>query len=1227
MMKILYTDDEPTLLEIGKMFLEQSGEMQVETATSADEAIVLLEEHMFDAVVSDYQMPGMDGIEFLKHLRGKKNRTPFILFTGRGREEVVIEAINNGADFYLQKGGDPISQFAELEHKIRLAVERRNAEITLLRFNRLYAFLSGTNTTIVRVKSRQELFSEICRIAVEEGNFSHAWIGNIEHDKRSLVPTASYGQHLPVSDSVTIPFDALPLSPEDLSREWQNGGKVAGRAIAAEPGYESWYWQNGLPKNNPLGVFPLFTNDTLTGILHLSARDGIFFSEQEMRLLDKIASDISFALERIVADEKRQVTEASLRESEEKLAAVVAGSPVPKFVIGRDHRILYWNRALVETTGIPADRMIGTRDHWQAFYPTERPTMADLILDGQTDRIPELYAGKILDSPAVSGTHEVVDFFPHLGTSGRWLRFMAAPIRNEQGLIIGAVETLVDITEIKRTEAELRESYDMIAAAEEKVHQQLGAIIQNEERYRNFIETSYEGVWSMDCHFKTAFVNQRLADMFGYHRDEMIGKPIRDFMHPDDRADNDLQLADRQTGKGARYERRFVRKDGSILYTLVSATPIFEDGKFAGSFAMVTDISDRVEMEAQLQRSREQYRNIVDDQTEFICRFLPGGIHVFVNEAYCRYFGISREQVIGHRFRPVIHPDDRDAVAVFFATLTRKKPAGTIDHRIVMADGTVRWQRWSDRAIFDLHGKIVEYQSVGRDITEQKQIEERLQSTSVEYQNLLENMTDVYYRSDNEGRLILASRSFATVLGYPDLTECIGREIATAFYATPHERSLFLEEVYRNGYVTDYEVTLKKKDGMPVSVATSSYLYFDDSGRVLGIEGTFRDITERKKIIENLRETEQRLNDIINFLPDATFAIDRDGTVIAWNRAIEKMTGVPAADVLGKGDYAYALPLYGERRPILIDLIFGDADQQKKNYSFLHREGDVLTAETALANVGGKNLILWGKAGPLYNSRGEVTGAIESIRDFTRRRMLEDTLKQVNKKLNLMSSVTRHDIMNHITVCRGYLELAKDDSHNPEMEKLLGILDVNIRAIQAQIEFTRVYQDLGVAAPVWLNLAGILRECSSPESIPVISLLPSMEVYADPLIAKVFYNLYDNAVRHGCHVTEIRVHAEQRGGDIAIIWEDNGTGVQPCEKEKIFDRGFGRNTGLGLFLVREILGITGISIAETGEYGSGARFEMIIPSECYRPHCPAVPGVAGVPAPKMNHTGGAGHGS
>ncbi len=165
----------------------------------------------------------------------------------------------------------------------------------------------------------------------------------------------------------------------------------------------------------------------------------------------------------------------------------------------------------------------------------------------------------------------------------------------------------------------------------------------------------------------------------------------------------------------------------------------------------------------------------------------------------------------------------------------------------------------------------------------------------------------------------------------------------------------------------------------------------------------------RKK---SLHESEKRLTDIINFLPDATFAIDRNGMVIAWNRAIEELTGVPAEEMLGKGDHAYAIPFYGHRRPILIDLIFEPEEGIRTHYSGIRREKDILIAETDLPRPRGKVLTLMGKASPLYDRQGTVAGAIESIRDITARKQEEDEVRAAYDALRATEEELRRQYEN-----------------------------------------------------------------------------------------------------------------------------------------------------------------------------------------------------------------------
>ncbi len=185
-------------------------------------------------------------------------------------------------------------------------------------------------------------------------------------------------------------------------------------------------------------------------------------------------------------------------------------------------------------------------------------------------------------------------------------------------------------------------------------------------------------------------------------------------------------------------------------------------------------------------------------------------------------------------------------------------------------------------------------------------------------------------------------------------------------------------------------------------------------------------------------------------------------------------------------------------------------------------------------------------------------------------------------------------------VISGYLELTKHEQLDPKMKEVIGILESHTRAIREHIEFTRTYQNLGSTEPRWQELTKALPRSRVPHEITLTADVDGVFVYADPILEKIFFNLLDNTLRHGKHAMEIRVYAHESPDGLTIVWEDNGAGIPGEEKEKIFGQGYGKNTGLGLFLTREILSLTGITISETGEPGRGARFEMKVPKGGYR---------------------------
>ena len=224
--------------------------------------------------------------------------------------------------------------------------------------------------------------------------------------------------------------------------------------------------------------------------------------------------------------------------------------------------------------------------------------------------------------------------------------------------------------------------------------------------------------------------------------------------------------------------------------------------------------------------------------------------------------------------------------------------------------------------------------------------------------------------------------------------------------------------------------------------------------------------------------------------------------------------------------------------------------------------------------------------------------------DVAERRKMEEALRLANKKITMLSSITRHDIRNQLMVLQGYLELSRNTVKDPALLTYINQEKQAASAIASQLEFTKYYENIGVNAPDWQDVPELVRTARSqihlPDAIGFITDLPAVKVFADGLIEKVFYNLMENTVRHGGPVTRIRLSFRETDHGAEIVYEDDGLGISPGDKARLFQKGFGKNTGLGLFLSQEILAITGLTIREVGEPGKGVRFVIAIPEGAYR---------------------------
>ena len=384
------------------------------------------------------------------------------------------------------------------------------------------------------------------------------------------------------------------------------------------------------------------------------------------------------------------------------------------------------------------------------------------------------------------------------------------------------------------------------------------------------------------------------------------------------------------------------------------------------------------------------------------------------------------------------------------------------------------------------------------------------------------------------------------------------------------------------------------------SVISLIIIYIPLRSSYLEHQQTIIALSHQQEAEEKLRQSEMQYRSFVESIEDSIYTVDRDCRYLLIN----------ARHLFRRGLSPW---MYEGKR-------FSDFHSQEETAIFTGHVARVLASKSPVQDEyeqKGRHYLR--KLSPVIDPKvNEVIAVTVISSDITEQKELEKeqeyheqelrkfsaSLAAANKKLSLLSSITRHDINNQLTVLVGYLTILQmkqpDTTHNDYFEKVA----TSAQRISAMIQFTGEYEKIGVNAPVWKDTRTIVENAAKQATLGQVIVkndLPAgTEIFADPLVVKVFYNLMDNAVRYGGKISTIRFSFKECDGDQILVCEDDGDGVVAEEKERIFERGFGKNTGMGLALSQEILSITGINISETGEPGKGARFEMLVPKGAYR---------------------------
>jgi PAS domain S-box-containing protein len=439
---------------------------------------------------------------------------------------------------------------------------------------------------------------------------------------------------------------------------------------------------------------------------------------------------------------------------------------------------------------------------------------------------------------------------------------------------------------------------------------------------------------------------------------------------------------------------------------------------------------------------------------------------------------------------------------------------------------------------------------------------------------------------ERDGTISLANSFFETIFGFSrnniegirkfsefadtELNNLIGRLLEHV-----EEEDTRLQQ-YIEGRVTDIH-------GQQLVVSVSLG-WFPKTGQCLL---SIIDITDRKRAEEVIHESEEKYRALFESAGDVIFIHDMDGRILAFNMLACERLGYEERELLSMRVEQVGSPKDARHAPERIARV---VEHENLLFETEHRRKDGSLIPTTVS----ARLITW-----------DGQPAVMSIcHDISVRKRAEESLRQANRKLTLLSGITRHDINNQLTVLQGFLAQIQKKQNDPTLNNYFGKVTTAAQRISDMIQFTREYEAIGVNAPVWQDCRTLVDNASKKVHLGGIIVrndFPAgLELYADQLVAKVFYNLMDNAVRYGGKITTIRFSVCESGDRRDIVCEDDGDGVPGDEKERIFDRGYGKNTGLGLALSREILGITGITISETGIPGEGARFEIAVQKGTWR---------------------------
>ncbi|HVP96205.1 PAS domain S-box protein [Methanoregula sp.] len=727
------------------------------------------------------------------------------------------------------------------------------------------------------------------------------------------------------------------------------------------------------------------------------------------------------------------------------------------------------------------------------------------------------------------------------------------------------------------------------------------------------VDHTSEGILWMRINGEITYYNDAICTLLGYTREEFSGLSVTDIRPGLSFFSLSSGWSRLLTQKCAIIEEILIKKDGAVL-PVELVLNYNEKGSESQIFAFIRDISERRRSEGELKNAVRQlmltedglhkqfeelkesdhamreigqrYQMLSAETEDWIWECTPDGRISSSNPPVQNILGYSHQELNGKSFADIIYPSDRcrAAASELAGIMAKKEEFRSFRLSVLHRDGRNVTLELTGIPVHSRDGLFSGFYGVGREVAGNDCYDDGHRSCKPWYGSLLERAGDAIVVADTQTGTIIDANQKALGMLKRTLPEILTLQESTLY--SPEKGG---QENLQNRRTNEEDSEIAEdvivdRDGNPIPVIVSTKVLNMDNRRLR--IGIYHDITDLQAIQEALRKKAGELDRFFTHGPDLLCILDTESRILRLNPAGKALLGCDSRS---------------EESGFLYTIIHPDDHAATRSVlRHLRQGGKAATFINRVRYPDGT--CRWLEWRAFMSGRKQIYAV---ARDLTEQRNIEQALTVANRKLSLLTDLTRHDIRNKLTVLTGYLDLFRNCPGEPYLSLYATKISETVAAISAQVEFTQVYQNLGSSAPAWICVDHLFRKVCRQRNVPggsVFSPPEEWEIFADPLIDRVFHSLVDNAFRHGATLTEIRCSINENSEGLVVIIEDNGIGIAQGDKERIFVKGLGESSGLchNLCLAREILSITGITICETGRAGKGARFEMHVPKGMYR---------------------------